>query len=53
MYTYFFPIFMLPSCISTSSRGGEISGRSKNIRSKQKYREEVGIHGGNRNTGKK
>ena len=33
--------------------GAEIPGRIKNIWSKQKYREEVGIHGGNRHTGKK
>jgi hypothetical protein len=31
----------------------EIPGRSRNIWSNQKYLEEVGIHGGNRNTGKK
>jgi hypothetical protein len=33
--------------------GAEIPGRSRNIRSKQKYREEVGIYGVTRNTGKK
>jgi hypothetical protein len=31
----------------------EISGRSRNTWREQKYREEVGIHGGSRNTGKK
>jgi hypothetical protein len=33
--------------------GAEILGRSRNIWSKQKYREEVGIYGWSRNTGKK
>ena len=32
--------------------GVEIPRKSRNIWSKQKYREEVGIHGGSRNTGK-
>jgi hypothetical protein len=33
--------------------GTEIPGRIRNIWSKQKYREEVGIYGVTRNTGKK
>jgi hypothetical protein len=33
--------------------GAEISGRIRNIWSKQKYPEKIGIHIGNRNTGKK
>ena len=33
--------------------GAEISGRSRNTRREQKYREEVGIYGVTRNTWKK
>jgi hypothetical protein len=33
--------------------GAEISGRSRNTWSEQKYQEELGIHGVSRNTGKK
>jgi hypothetical protein len=34
-------------------KGAEISGRSMNTWSEQKYREELGIYGVSRNTGKK
>ena len=33
--------------------GVEIPGRNRNIWSKQKYRGKVGMHGGNRNIGKR
>jgi hypothetical protein len=34
-------------------KGAEISGRSRNTWSEQKYREELGIYGVSRNNGKK